>query len=180
MTEPKSARGTTLGFVPVIFYNLHAAYWIFRGGWENSLWACHVASLLIGAGMIFGTARLVLTGMLWLVIGNAFWILYLGTGGEFLPTSLLTHAGSFVIGLVGLNRFGVVPGTWWRAALGLIPLHLAARFTPPAENVNLAHRVDQGWASVFPVHSTYVLFVFALCLVTFFVSERLFRKIKKG
>ncbi len=176
----KQRRGSTLGFLPILFYNVHAAYWVFRGGWENSLWICHVASLLIGFGLILELPALNLAGVLWLLVGNFFWFLYLAFGGEFLPTSFLTHIGSLIIGMVGINRMGAPASTWWRAGLGMIPLHLAAKLTPPAENVNLAHRIEHGWEQIFPTHLVYVLSVFVVCLAAFYAAERLLSRLRRG
>ncbi|MCE9600283.1 MAG: hypothetical protein K8S54_20155 [Spirochaetia bacterium] len=169
-------RGTTLGLLPILFYNIHAGYWLFQRHPENLLWVCHIASILIGLGMFFAAPRLLASGMLWVTFGNFFWILYLATGGEFLPTSLLTHAGSLIVGLVGLRRFGFPKNTYVRALLGLIALVFVSRWTPPAENVNLAHRIGDGWENVFPSHTIYLLFLFGVTGASFLAMELLYRR----
>lgn len=172
-------KGTTLGLLPLLFYNIHAGYWLFQRHPESLLWACHVASVLIGLGMFFAAPRLLAVGMLWVTYGNLFWLLYLATGGEFLPTSLLTHVGSLLVGLIGLRRFGFPANTYPRALLGLIALVFVSRFTPPGENVNLAHRIGDGWETVFPSHRIYLLGLFAATGVSFFVMEIVYRRILK-
>lgn len=173
-------KGTTLGLLPLLFYNIHAGYWLFQRHPENLLWTCHVASILIGLGMFFAAPRLLAAGMLWVTYGNFFWILYLTSGGEFLPTSFLTHACSLVVGLVGLRRFGFPKNTYPRALLGLILLVFVSRFTPPAENVNLAHRIGDGWENLFPSHTVYLIFLFGVTGVSFFLMEMIYRRILKN
>ncbi len=167
-------RATTLGILPILFYNIHAIYWVFRGNWENMLWVCHLASVLIGLGMLFAAPRLIAAGLLWITVGNVFWAIYLLGGGELIASSILTHIGSWIVGLVGLKRGGFPVGTWFRAWLGLILPHLAARFTPPAENVNLAHSIPAGWDP--GSHTLYLAIVFAAILAGFAILERVYRR----
>jgi len=170
-------RGTTLGILPILFYNIHAIYWVVRGNWENMLWVCHLASVLIGLGMLFAAPRLIGAGMLWISVGNIFWAIYLIGGGELIASSILTHVGSWVIGLVGLKRGGFPSGTWLRAGLGLLLPHLAARFTPAPENVNLAHSIPPGWDP--GSHGLYLVFVYVAVLCGFFALEKLYRQVTK-
>lgn len=170
-------RGTSLGLLPVFFYNAHAIYWVIRGNWENMFWICHLASILIGLGMLFAAPRLTAAGLLWVTVGNVFWAIYLATGGELIATSVLTHVGSWIVGLVGLRRGGFPRGVWLRAAAGLIPPHVLARFTPPAENVNLAHFVPPGWDP--GSHALYLVLVFAAVTAGFFLLERIYGRVAR-
>src|SRR5262249_56943207 len=63
-------------------------------------------------------------------------------GGEFTPTSVLTHVGGLVIGLVGLWRLGMPAQVWWKALLALAALQQLCRWVTPREaNVNVAFAV---------------------------------------
>jgi len=170
-------KGTTLGILPILFYDAHCLYWILHSHWENMLWICHLASLFIGFGMLFATPRLIAIGMLWVSLGNAFWLLYVFTGGELMITSLLTHTGSLFVGLVGVYRFGFPARSSGYAAIGLVFMNLVCRFTPPSENVNLAHRVADGYESTFTSYPLYLLMLLCGSILGFLALEWIFRKL---
>src|SRR5262249_49973308 len=54
------------GLLPLSFYGIHCGYQWWLGHPENGLWACHVAALVIGVGLLGGSATLVTVGLLWL------------------------------------------------------------------------------------------------------------------
>ena len=120
-------------------YAAHAAYHISKGHPEEALWTCHVSALLVGAGLILGSARLNAVGLLGLTIGLPMWILYLAGGGPFIPTSPLTHVLGLALGIYGARRMGV-PAMSWAAAVGfgLLMLVLSRALGPAEANVNLA------------------------------------------
>ena len=77
--------------------------------------------------------------------------------------------GGVTLGVLGVAVLGLPRGTWWRAALAVLPLVAAARiFTPSDQNVNMAHAIWPGWEGVFSSHlvflgsfyAAYVLFLF--------------------
>jgi hypothetical protein len=171
-----------LGIAAILFYAVHGAVHVARGHAENLLWACHVACLAVGIGLAVRSPHAVAAGFLFLVVGVPLWLLDLATGGEFLVTSTLTHVGGLAIGAWGVKRLGVPKGAWWRSLAGLFVLHVASRFTPPGENVNLAHRVWPGWESWFPNHTVYAAANLAMYGAAFAATQFGLRKagIKSG
>ena len=104
-----------LGVLALVCYAVHAGYHVWRGHAVDALWACHVAALLIAAGALLGRARPAAIGVSWLAFGDVLWLLDLLGGGEFFPTSLLTHVVGLGIGLVVLRRLGWPSPSWWPA-----------------------------------------------------------------
>ena len=72
-------------------------------------------SLLVAAGLWRRNARLNAVGLLWACFGLPIWLLYTFTGGEFMPTALLTHVGGLVIGIYGVRVLGLPRGSAWKA-----------------------------------------------------------------
>ncbi len=160
------------GALALACYAIHAGFHVLRGHPEDALWACHIAALLIAAGCFFAARTPIAMGILWLLFGNPLWVLDLSTGGEFLPTSALTHVGSLVIGLLAMRRLGWPKRAWWPAIVGFLALMGLTRvLTPRGANVNLAFRVADGWERTFPSYASYFLLLAAAAALTFFVAE---------
>jgi hypothetical protein len=132
-------------------YAVHAAYHLRDGHPEHLLWACHLAAVFVGVGLLRASPRLNAIGFLWLVIGNALWLLDLAGGGEFIPTSRGTHVGGLALSLIALARLGMPRHAWWQAAAVFLLLQQLTRWLSPAgANVNVAFRVWDGWEGHFP------------------------------
>jgi hypothetical protein len=144
----------------------HALVQVAAGIPHNLLWACHMACLLSGVGLVLRFAAVARAGVLLLSIGTPLWLINLLWGGEFFPTSLLTHVGGPICGWCGLRAMSVAPASrqpgtgqaesaarkfqlrranassWrrgWLSAVGSVALLLIASraVTPAAANVNL-------------------------------------------
>jgi len=166
-----------LGGLAFAFYAAHGVHYFRVHQLDCMLWACHLSCLAIGIGLVARWASAVAAGVLWLSIGLPFWIYYLCAGGEFLPTSILTHVGGLVVGGLGIRKLGWPRHSWWKAALALVPLHLLCRIvTTPKENVNLAFRIWPGWEKYFPSHFVYLVGVLVLCAAVFLSVETGVRK----
>ncbi|HSA94093.1 MAG TPA: hypothetical protein VLE48_13850 [Terriglobales bacterium] len=107
--------------------------------WEM-LWGCHVASLILALGFLFGWTRAIALGFLFHVaLGFPMWAIECITKRWISPTSVLVHvlpplAGWLHVRSIGLPRNTVLSA--WLLYLGLIPV--SAWLTPPELNVNLA------------------------------------------
>lgn len=172
-----SLRVTTLlGIAAVMCYAIHAALHLVRGEWYDLFWACHVAALLVGAGLLTRNAAINGVGVLLGLMGLPLWLADLAAGGEFLPTSILTHVVALVIGVYGSLRLGMPRGAWWRAAVVLVGLIGLCRLaTPPGPNVNVAFAIQHGWENHFASHASYLAWMVGSATVYFFVVERLLR-----
>ncbi|MBI4614489.1 MAG: hypothetical protein HY720_12835 [Planctomycetes bacterium] len=167
-----------LGALSALCYAVHAIVLARTGHPAHLLWTCHLASLAIGAGLLADSATANAAGFLWLCVGTPLWIVGMVAGGEFLPTSVLTHGVAPVAGAVGLARLGLPRRVWWKALAGVVLLHLVCRVaTPPVENVNLSSRPWEGFETTFPSHTVFLLAVLAVCGVVFFAAERLLARI---
>lgn len=161
-----------LGVLGVVAYAVHAAIHLVRGEPWDLLWTCHLGCLLTGIGLLAGSAAWNGIGLLWLSIGVPLWVLDLATGGELLPTSLLTHLGGLVCGLAGVRSLGLPRGTWLRALAALFALGaLSHLVTPRRANVNLAHAVWSGWETVFPSYGVYAVAVLSGSAAAFLLTE---------
>lgn len=164
--------------IAFVGYLGHAGFHVFRGHPEDALWACHIATLMIAVGHLTARALPIAIGVCWLSVGNLFWAIDLVGGGEFYPTSLLTHVMGYAIGWVGVRWMGFPKGTWWRAGLALmVGLFAITRvLTPAAANVNLAFSVHPGWEQIFPWYPLYFGTLNAMNCMVFWGVERLARR----
>jgi hypothetical protein len=163
--SPGNRHGlTVLGVVGLLLYVVHGGQYLLRRQGENLLWVCHLGALAVGLGLLIRHPGLVAVGTLWLTVGLPLWIYDLASGGEFIPTSLLTHVGGLILGLTGIRKLGVPKGLWWKSALGLVAIFFVTRLsTPPQANVNLAHRIYPGFERYFfDSHAFYLAGLLAL------------------
>ncbi|MCK5055565.1 MAG: hypothetical protein KAT34_02850 [Candidatus Aminicenantes bacterium] len=177
MVERYSKQRFISGIPAICFYLIHAVYLFIRGEDPgNLLWACHLGAIAVGFGLILRLPALISTGVLWLGLGNIMWMLYLFGKGEFIVTSVLTHLGGIIIGIIGVYKTGMVKLSWLRALVGLAALqHLCRWITPAEENVNLAFRVHEGWEKLFPSYGWYLVVLLLLAGTLFFLMEHAFR-----
>lgn len=161
-----------LGAVALAGTAIHYAYHLYHQRAWDLLWACHVAAALIGVGCLLDWPACVGIGVLWLIVGVPLWLLDLATGGEFTPTSVLTHVVGLVIGLIFVAARGMPAGAWWQALLALVALQqLCRRVTPERANVNIAFAVHKGWEHWFPSYFWYWLLWAGVFALTFAASE---------
>ncbi len=131
-----------LGLVAIAFWCTHATAHFLRGTPEHLLWSCNAAGLGVGVGLLLGRRWLNAAATLLLIVGTPSWFFNLFVKGTFLPTSLLTHFGGLVLGLVGLGLLGPPKGDWWKAWLLVALLMLISPgLTAKADNVNLVNGI---------------------------------------
>jgi|SRR5580704_7751347 hypothetical protein len=166
------------GVAGIAFFAIYFARRVNEGEAASALWACHLASLLAGAGILLRRPAAVGIGVLWLLVGIPMWFVYLSIGGPFRPTSFLTHFGGFAVGCLGLRALGMPRQAWWKAMAGLLILLGISRWvSPPTLNVNLSFHVYQ---LVDPFPGYYAASIIGLTLGTtlfFFVAEQGLRRV---
>jgi hypothetical protein len=167
-----------LGLAAIAFFLLHVAYhWRF-GNMSNALWACHVASLLIGIGALANVRDVSAIGVLWLTIGIPMWFIHLVTGGDFIPTSVLTHGGGAIVGGAVMRHQRWPIGAWWKAAIALAAWMAITRcITPRDLNVNLAFRVPGPTSDQRLTHAEYLAIMASVVTATFLVADLLLRRV---
>ena len=181
MTTEPTSKSVVWGSWAIAFFLAHLVWHAFLGDPENSLWACHVASLLIGIGGIAASPTCVFVGLLWLDVGIPLWFYHLGVGGPLVPTSLLTHFGGATVGCVLLCKFMSVSksaSAWWQASIGLMALVALTRLVTAREaNVNLAFDIHGKTDTTMDEHVRYLLAIAAVVAVVFFLSEIVLRRV---
>jgi hypothetical protein len=107
--------------------------------WEM-LWGCHVASLILALGSLFGWTRAIALGFLFHVaLGFPMWAIECITKRWISPTSVLVHVLPPLAGWLHVRHTGLPQHTAlaaWALYVALIPV--SAWLTPPDLNVNLA------------------------------------------
>lgn len=169
-----------LAGLAVSFYVIHAFVHLRRGEPYDLLWGCHIATLLVAAGLLLRNATINAIGLFWGCVGLPIWLLYTFTGGEFMPTATLTHLGGLLIGIYGVRLLGVPHGSSWKALAAYFGLWLLTRaVTPEGANINLAFHVYPGWEGRFPTYPVYFATLVACGALTFVVAEGVFRQIPR-
>jgi hypothetical protein len=169
------------GILALLFYAIHGSVHLYRGQPYNLLWACHVAALLVGFGLLLRNATLNAIGLLWSCFGMSLWLLDLATGAEFIPTSTLTHAGAFALGIYGVRRLGTPHHLALKTVGAFAALCVLCRIvTPPSANVNLAFRVADGWASYFPSYPLYAAMLLASLTAMCAIAQWLLSRVVSG
>jgi len=120
---------------------LHAAYKLAHGLFGEMLWACHVATLSIGFGILARRTWLVAAGTLFHVaVGFPAYVLDVIAVRATTFTSVLVHTVPPVAGLAMLRHATPWP-RWIPVAAGsfyIVLLPISRWLTDPALNVNLA------------------------------------------
>jgi hypothetical protein len=152
-----------LGFLPLTFFLAQAIHYWDINELGNMLWMCNIGNLVLAIGMFLERRLLVRVSVMWLVPGLIVWCIYVvPTWGPLLTgqftwrqlfavvSSGLAHLGGLTIGLVALRRIGMDQRVWPYAFGWYFIMQLLSRLlTPPSMNVNLAHRVQDGFEQSF-------------------------------
>jgi hypothetical protein len=164
MKPPLELRFRLLGILPLIFFLFQTIHYWRYGGMGNLLWICNLGNVLLGIGLLMGHRELVRAAGIWTIPGLGIWIRYVLLASGFYFSTTLAHVGGIAVGLVALSRVRVDRFAWIYALSWSLLTQLAARLlTSPDLNVNLAHRIQEGWEKVF---SSYWKFWLVLFLVT--------------
>ncbi len=177
--DPSRIKRPIWASLGIGFYIAHSAFYLGRHQPEHLLWACHVASALAGIAWLMRSAMLNSIALLWLGLGAPLWVLDVTGGGWWIPSSILTHIGGFIVALAGLKEFGFPREAWWRAILGLLSLNLLCRFiTPAPSNVNVAFAVWRDPLSTPQIHRWYLLAIAAGNSAGFFIAELILHRLR--
>ena len=162
-----------MGILAILFYAIHAAVHLHRGQPYDLLWACHIAALLVGIGLIARNATFNAIGFLWSCVGTLLWILDLTTGGELMPTSTLTHLGAIAFGWIGVRKLGMPRLAAIKALASFGMLWIVCRIvTPSSANINAAFRVHDGWEPYFSSYTLYFAMLLLIGAAIFSIVER--------
>ena len=150
MNDPIEMRHRLLGVMPLVFFAVQAIhYWRF-GGMGHLLWMCNLGNVLLGIGLLLNHRELIRAAAIWTIPGLVLWIIYVLLPSGFYFSTTLAHVGGFIVGMIALHRVRMDRTAWVYAFAWWLFTQLAARLLAPAElNVNLAHRVQDGWDKTF-------------------------------
>ncbi len=165
-----------LGAAAVLGFGVHAAVYAQSFHWSEALWACHVAFLVLGVGLLLASPAIAGIGAFCLLLGTPAWLIHLLHGLELAPTSLLTHGGGFLLALYSLYALGVPRRVWLTAPCFLAGLQLFSRFATPRErNINAAFAVYEPLAPYFANYLTYELTLLTVTAGVFLLLETALR-----
>jgi hypothetical protein len=179
-----------LGLLPLIFFLAQATHYWDINELGNMFWMCNIGNLVLAIGMFLERPLLVRISVMWMVPGLIVWCIYVvPTWGMFLTgqftwrqlfavmASSGAHVGGLTIGLVALRRIGMDKHVWLYAFGWYFVMQLLTRLlTPPSMNVNLAHRVQDGFEQSFSSYWKFWLLLTALvgmgCWLLAFAFQR--------
>ena len=129
----------------------------------HMLWMCNIGNLLLAIGIFLEEAILIRVAVMWMVPGVVVWLMYVvPTWGMLLTgrlsfgqlfgvlSSTLAHIGGISVGLVVLRKIGMDGKAWFYAFIWYFVAQLLSRLMTPADmNVNLSHRIQDGWEQTF-------------------------------
>jgi hypothetical protein len=163
MGPPLETRYRLLGLLPLLFFLVQTIHYWRYGGMGNLLWMCNVGNVLLGVGLLLGHRELIRAAAIWTIPGLGVWIHYVLLASGFYFSTTLAHVGGIIVGLVALRRVRMDKLAWLYAFGWYLLTQLAARlFSSSQLNVNVAHRIQTGWETVF---SSYWKFWVVMTLV---------------
>jgi hypothetical protein len=147
-------RFRLLGFLPLTFFLAQALHYWQIDQWGHLLWMCNVGNLLLAAGLFLDRPLMIRVAVIWSIPGLFIWLRYvvsewfhyatLDWGG--VASSTLAHIGGIAVGLIVLRRVRVAGPVWIYAVVWYLVVQLISRLVTPSDmNVNLSHRIQQGW-----------------------------------
>jgi len=162
-SKPSGSRFRLLGFLPLAFFTAQAIHYWQTNELGHTLWMCNIGNLLLAVGLFLEEALLIRVAVIWMLPGLAVWAVYVvPTWGMLLAgearlsqfsgvvASTLAHVGGLSVGLIVLRKVRMDGRAWFYAFLWYFVVQALSRLlTPAALNVNLAHRIQQGWEQTF-------------------------------
>ena len=173
--DPVQLFELRLGGVAVLIIFL-ATLVIYRdqGDWGDILWACHVANLMLGVGMLLNIPFVIQLAALLIIPGTAVWITEVILGDSNTPISTLAHLGGAIIAVYAVYLVGIRGGvTLYAFGFTMILQHISRFITPERLNVNMGTQIWPPWDAVFSVYWKYWVFTSLVCLICIFITELL-------
>ncbi|MCI0336550.1 MAG: hypothetical protein L0226_03155 [Acidobacteria bacterium] len=136
----------SLGWLPLIFFIARLVAYVQLDQPSQMLWMCHLANLVLAAGLFLANPLIIRTAVVLLVFGIPPWAIDMLLTGLITPVSIASHLGGMIVGLLAIAKVRAKSWTWLMALASFVFVQIICRFvTPPALNVNTAHRVYDIW-----------------------------------
>ncbi len=186
MSESLTTRFRVLGLLPLAFFlgqGLH--YWqIDQCG--HLLWMCNVGNLLLAVGLLFDQRLLMRVAIIWSVPGLFVWLLYVVAewfhyatlDWSAVASSTFAHVGGLAVGLIVLRRIRLDRHSWIYAVVWYLSVQFLSWLSTPAElNVNLSHRIQEGWQTYFSSYFKFWIVLTLLVVVGMWLLNLMLEKI---
>lgn len=152
-TDQLSTKFRLLGFLPLSFFVLQGVHYWRINELGHMLWMCNIGNLLLAIGLFANLWTLMRIAIIWTVPGLVVWFVYVVLAWGVFFTSTVAHVGGIVVGLIVLSRIGMDRSAWLYAFVWYLVIQSLSHFvTPPALNVNLSHRMQDGWDHTFSAY----------------------------
>jgi len=150
MRPALEVRFRLMGLLPLVFFLVQTIHYWRHGGLGHLLWMCNVGNVLLGIGLLLSHRELIRAAAIWTIPGLGVWILYVLLPSGLYFATALAHLGGITVGLIALWRVRMDRIAWIYAFAWYLFTQVAARLlAPPVLNVNVAHRVQDGWQNSF-------------------------------
>ncbi len=138
--EWKTQHFQLVGVLPFLIFFSRLIQYISVNTPDWIIYSCHVSTLLLGIGMVIGSAWAIRVAAIWLVIGLPMWIIDACVTQVIWFASVYSHVGGFALALYAISKVRATGRSWLLALLWFVGLQLLTRFTTrPELNVNFAH-----------------------------------------
>lgn len=172
MAGELETRSRLIGLLPLIFFLAQTIHYWRVGGMGNLLWMCNVGNLLLAVGLFLNHRELIRAAAIWTIPGLGIWIRYVLFEYDFVISSALAHVGGIIVALIVLRRIRMDRIAWIYAFVWYLFLQIVSRLTtPPALNVNVAHRIQTGWENNFSSYWKFWLVMTALVALCLWATE---------
>lgn len=180
-----------LGILPLAFFSAQAIHYWQIGQLGHTLWMCNIGNLLLAIGLFLGEAILIRVAVIWMLPGVVVWAMYVvPTWGMLLTgklsfgqlfgvlSSALAHLGGFSVGMLALQKVRMDSRAWLYAFGWYFVVQLLSRLlTPAAMNVNLSHRIQDGWEQSFSSYWKFWLLLSIMVGLCLWILGFLFKKL---
>ncbi|MFN0108265.1 MAG: hypothetical protein ACKVZH_05360 [Blastocatellia bacterium] len=138
--EWKTRQFQLIGVLPFLIFLWRLIQYISVGTPDWIIYSCHVSTLLLGVGMVVGSAWAIRVSVIWLVIGLPMWIIDAWVTQVVWVASVFSHVGGFILALYAIGKVRAIGSSWLPALLWFVGLQLLTRYTTrPELNINVAH-----------------------------------------
>jgi hypothetical protein len=167
-----------LGLLPLAFFSAQAIHYWRTNELGNMFWVCNIGNLLLAMGLLLDKAVLIRVAVLWIIPGLLVWVLYVVLPWGVFLSSILAHVGGIIVGLIALRKVGMDRASWLYALGWFLIMQILSRFlTPTGLNVNLSHRIQEGWLQVFDAYWKFWLVLILLAAVLLWTFGMLLYKV---
>ena len=167
-----------LGLLPLLFFVLQGSHYWRINELGHMLWMCNIGNLLLALGLFLNQKVLIRVAIIWTIPGLFIWFIFVVLPWGVFFSSILAHVGGIIVALVVLKRIGMDRRSWLYALVWYLGIQLLSRLiTPPALNVNLAHRMQASWEHTFTAYWQFLLTLNALTAIVLWLVGLLLWKV---